>query len=190
MKPDWDKLMGEFADSKSGLVADVDCTTGGKDLCEKVGVSGYPTIKWGDPSKLEDYQGGREYADLKKFADENLGPVCSPDSLELCDEDQKKLIKKYQKWDLDELDMSIEEADEKIKKIETASKKVVDGLQSKISSLQGKITSENTKKDNNIAKEGKKAGVAFMKAIAASRKKEEEDKDEDLDEPKDKKEEL
>ena len=41
MKPDWDKLMDAFADSDTALVADVDCTAAGKDLCTEHGVKGY-----------------------------------------------------------------------------------------------------------------------------------------------------
>jgi len=88
--------MDEFADSPSSLVADVDCTTEGKDLCDKVGVRGYPTIKYGDPGDLKDYQGGRSFDDLKKFAEENLGPSCGPgENIDLCDEDTKTAINKY-----------------------------------------------------------------------------------------------
>merc|ERR1712057_85322 len=108
MKPAWDKLMGEFEGHASALVADVDCTAAGEDLCSTVGVKGYPTIKWGDPSNLEDYEGGRDYDDLKKFADENLKPVCSPANLDLCSDDQKAEIKKF-------TDMSDAELDEAIK---------------------------------------------------------------------------
>ena len=35
LKPDWDKLMDEFNGSPGSVVADVDCTTEGKSLCEK-----------------------------------------------------------------------------------------------------------------------------------------------------------
>jgi len=88
--------MDEFADSPKALVADVDCTAGGKDLCEKNDVRGYPTIKYGDPGDLKDYQGGRSFEDLKKFAEENLGPTCGPgENLELCDETTKASINKY-----------------------------------------------------------------------------------------------
>jgi len=45
MKPDWDALGSEYADSKTVVIADVDCTAAGKPLCEKYGVRGYPTIK-------------------------------------------------------------------------------------------------------------------------------------------------
>merc|ERR1719213_687179 len=96
--------MDEFADSPSSLVADVDCTTEGKDLCDKVGVRGYPTIKYGDPGDLKDYSGGRDFDSLKKFADENLGPTCGPANLDLCSEDVKKKIEDYMKMSADRLE--------------------------------------------------------------------------------------
>ena len=40
---------------------------------------------------VEDYNGGRSYADLQKFA-QGLGPVCSPANLDLCDDEKKKKI--------------------------------------------------------------------------------------------------
>ena len=47
MKPDWDQLMDAFADSETALVADVDCTTEGKELCTAQGVKGYVSpIDW------------------------------------------------------------------------------------------------------------------------------------------------
>merc|ERR1711920_533441 len=94
MKPAWDKLIKEYADSPTALVADVDCTAAGKDLCETVGVEGFPTIKYGDPSDLQDYDGGRDFKALKKFAD-GLGPLCSPKNIDLCSEEKKKQIKEY-----------------------------------------------------------------------------------------------
>merc|ERR1719379_331931 len=95
MKPAWDKLMKNWNKgdrAKTSLVADVDCTAEGKPLCEEHGVKGFPSIKWGDPSRLEDYEGGRDYDALKKFAKENLKPVCSPTNIDLCDADKKKEI--------------------------------------------------------------------------------------------------
>merc|ERR1711935_85720 len=96
MKPAWDKLITAFEGSQTALVADVDCTAGGKELCNKLGVRGYPTIKHGDPNNLEDYKGGRDFDSLKKFADENLGPSCGPKNLDLCGAEKKAEIKKFQ----------------------------------------------------------------------------------------------
>merc|ERR1712080_796839 len=62
------------------------------------GVRGYPTIKHGDPSDLKDYQGGRDFPALKKFAEENLGPQCGPGpNIDLCDADMKTKIEGYVK---------------------------------------------------------------------------------------------
>ena len=86
MKPDWDQLMKEYEGSSTVLIGDADCTAGGKSLCDTVGVRGYPTIKYGSPDDLQDYKGGRSFADLKKHA-ETLGPSCGPANLDLCDEE-------------------------------------------------------------------------------------------------------
>ena len=108
MKPDWDKLMEEVNDSETQLIADVDCTANGKDLCDANGVRGFPTLKYGDPSSLEDYKGGRDYDSLKKFADEHLKPMCSPTTIDLCDADKKAEIEKYQAMSADDLAKAIQ----------------------------------------------------------------------------------
>mmetsp|Transcript_106620 Transcript_106620/g.267254 ORF Transcript_106620/g.267254 Transcript_106620/m.267254 type:complete len:131 (+) Transcript_106620:2-394(+) len=100
--------MDDFKDSPTALVADVDCTTEGKELCEKNEVRGYPTIKWGDVGDLKDYQGGRSYDDLKKFAEENLGPTCGPgENLELCDAETKPKMEAYAKMSAGKLEGKI-----------------------------------------------------------------------------------
>jgi len=100
--------MSDFKESPSALVADVDCTTEGKSLCEKFSVGGYPTIKYGDPGDMKDYQGGRSYADLKKFADENLGPTCGPgENIDLCDAATRKKVESYTSMSIDKLEAKI-----------------------------------------------------------------------------------
>ena len=82
--------MEEHKDSKTALVAEVDCTVEEK-LCETHKIEGYvsllsrvalslifyahprfPTIKYGDPKSLQDYEGERELGDLQKFAKVSL----------------------------------------------------------------------------------------------------------------------
>jgi len=97
MKPDWDSLGSEYENSKTVIIADVDCTAAGKSLCERFGVRGYPTIKYFNPpdEEGEDYKGGRSLDDLKKFAANELGPGCSVDALENCSDAQKKELEQY-----------------------------------------------------------------------------------------------
>jgi len=98
MKPAWDQLMAEYSGSKHAGVYDVDCTADGKALCEDVGVSGYPTIKYGDPSDKKDlqtYSGGRDFDALKKFAEDNLSPTCGPASMDACSDEEKVLLASF-----------------------------------------------------------------------------------------------
>mmetsp|Transcript_91565 Transcript_91565/g.285396 ORF Transcript_91565/g.285396 Transcript_91565/m.285396 type:complete len:138 (+) Transcript_91565:188-601(+) len=130
MKPAWDRLMDDFKGSSTSLIADVDCTESGKDLCEKQEVQGFPTIKYGDPGDLKAYEGGRSYEDLKKFADENLGPQCGPDYMDLCDEKKKKSIEKFQKLTAEELEAKIAKAKSAVEVDIPLMKKVIGYLQS------------------------------------------------------------
>jgi len=160
MKPDWDKLMDAFAGSATQLVADVDCTTAGKPLCDANGVRGYPTIKWGDPADLQDYQGGRSYDDLKKFADENLKPVCSPKNIDLCDDTKKAEIKKFQDMPVADLDAAIAAEEKKMEDAEAEFKAEVQKLQDKYSAL-------SEEKDAKV-EAVKASGLGLMKSVKAS----------------------
>jgi len=114
MKPAWDKLMGEFSGNPNVLIADVDCTESGKDLCEKHKVQGFPTIKYGDPDDLKDYEGGRGFDELKAFAESNLGPQCGPgENFNLCSDKVKEKITKFMKLSIDELQAKIDKSIEK-----------------------------------------------------------------------------
>jgi len=161
MKPAWDELMEEFKDSKSAVVADVDCTVH-QDLCSKHGVQGYPTIKYGDPNNMEDYQGGRSLDDLKKFANENLGPSCGPNNLDLCDDAQKKEIEAAMALDAAALDAKITEGEKKLSDAE-------DTFKSEVEKLQAKYESLVKEKDETIASV-KKDGLGMLKSVKASKK--------------------
>jgi len=102
--------MAKYEGSAERLIADVDCTAEGQSLCEKNQVGGYPTIKWGDPADLKDYEGGRSYEDLEAFAEENLGPTCGPDHLDLCDAKKKKKIEDYMAMGLEKVEAKMKKA--------------------------------------------------------------------------------
>merc|ERR1711896_123402 len=85
--------------------------------------------------KGDAYEGGRTYDDLKKFADENLGPSCGPDNMDLCDDEAKAEIEKYQGQDVSELEAKIKEADDAVADAEKTFKDEVSKLQSKYEEL-------------------------------------------------------
>jgi len=159
MKPDWDKVTKEINGLGGGtLVADVDCTAAGKPLCDSNGVQGFPTIKFGDPSALEDYQGGRDYNALKTFA-EGLKPKCSPSNLDLCDDSEKEEIQKLFDMDAGALDSQIEGKEAEIKAAEELFEKELEKLQN----TYKKISED---KDAAIAAV-KESGLGLMKAVKA-----------------------
>eukprot|EP00747_Dinoflagellata_sp_TGD_P144846 gnl/TRDRNA2_/TRDRNA2_176538_c0_seq23.p1 gnl/TRDRNA2_/TRDRNA2_176538_c0~~gnl/TRDRNA2_/TRDRNA2_176538_c0_seq23.p1 ORF type:complete len:168 (+),score=74.75 gnl/TRDRNA2_/TRDRNA2_176538_c0_seq23:202-705(+) len=162
MKPAWDKLMAKWADKPGILVADVDCTAEGKQTCENQSVQGFPSIKWGDPSALEDYEGGRSFDDLNKFAEENLKPMCSPTNIDLCDDEKKKQIQELQAMDTAELDKQIKEKTEAMEKAEKDFEEEVEKLQKKYEELEASKTEK--------VKEIKASGLSLMKAVQASAK--------------------
>jgi len=162
MKPDWDKLIAAYKDHASTLIADVDCTSGGKSLCDEVGVRGYPSIKYGDPNDLQDYQGGRDFAALKKFA-EGLGPQCGPAHLDLCDDEKKKMIEEFQALGSAKREAMIKEKEGEVTKLEADFKNFVDGLQKS-------YTEANEKKDKDI-EAVKAAGLGLLKSVHAHEKK-------------------
>jgi len=160
MKPDWDKLMGAYAGSATQLIGDVDCTAEGKPLCDANGVKGYPTIKWGDPADLQDYEGGRTYADFEKFAEEKLKPVCSPSNIDLCDDDKKAEIAKIQAMPAAELEAAIVAEEKKMEEAEAEFK-------TEISKLQERYTALSEEKDAKV-EAVKASGLGLMKAVKAS----------------------
>jgi len=170
MKPAWDKLMKDFKDSATALVADVDCTAAGKPLCDANGVQGFPTIKYGDPNALEKYEGGRDYDALKKFADENLKPLCSPTNMDLCDDDAKAELQTLLDMDLEALETAIKEGEQKIEDAESTFKTELQKLQDQYQALM-------TTKDETIA-EVKASGLGQMKSVLAYLKTQDSEKDE------------
>ena len=135
MKPAWDQLSDEFSGSKTVIIADVDCTVE-QSLCSKYGVRGYPTIKTftGNPDG-DAYEGGRDFDALKKFADESLGPSCSNDNIDLCDDDQKATLEKYNKMSAAERKKIVDDTDKEIADLEENFKADVKKLQSKYEEL-------------------------------------------------------
>jgi len=158
MKPAWDSLMAEFKDSKTVLVADVDCTAAGKPLCDQAGVKGYPTIKYGDPASMEDYKGGRDEKALKEFA-KGLKPSCSPSNIDLCDDEKKAEIERLQAMPEAALDALVQEKEKILEESEALFKSEVEKLQAAYEKL--------TKEKEATAAQVKESGLGLIKAVKA-----------------------
>jgi len=170
MKPDWDTLAAEFQGSDKVLVADVDCTAGGKPLCDSKGVKGFPTIKSFTPGddEGEDYKGGRDLATLKTFAG-NLGPGCTVDTIAECTPEQKAKLDKYMAMD------AIERAD-KINALSTAMKEAETAHDELLKNLQEQF--KNSQDGLEKLKEETAPEIKMLKAASPSPKKAGAGKDE------------
>jgi hypothetical protein len=131
-------------------------------LCDQSGVRGFPTLKYGDPSDLQDYQGGRDLAALQKFADE-LGPQCSPANLDVCDDAKKAQIKEFQAMSSADREKLVKAKEDQLEKIESDFKTFVEGLQKTYSDA-------NEKKDKDV-EAIKSAGLGLLKSVHAHVKK-------------------
>jgi len=145
------------------MVVEVDCTAEGKPLCDANGVQGFPTLKYGDFTALEDYQGGRSYDDLAAFAKDNITKkVCSPANIDVCPDDKKAEIEKYMAMSDADIEAAITEGEAKIAGAEETFKTEVEKLQAAYQQLR-------TDQDAAIA-EVKASGLSMMKAVKASKK--------------------
>jgi len=172
MKPAWDQLSKAFESSKTAIIGDVDCTAdANKDLCSKYGVRGYPTIKYFTDSTDalgDSYDGGRDFDSLKKFADENLGPSCGPDNMDLCSDEQKATIEGFQAQPIEELTAIVEAKEEEAAAAEQYFKDEVQKLQNKYQEL-------SAEKDEKV----KAASVdSLMRAVINAAEKGDAPKDE------------
>jgi len=148
MKPDWDSLASTYEDSKKVVIADVDCTAGGKPLCDKFGVRGYPTIKYFNPpdEEGEDYKGGRDLAALKKFVETDLGPGCSVDAKENCSPEQLKDLETYIAMDAGEREAKLTKMKTELTTAEEAHNELLKQLQAQFKESQDAL--EKLKEDS------------------------------------------
>jgi len=150
-------------------------------LCEEVEVMGFPTIKYGEPFDLQDYEGERELDDLKKFAKENLGPKCGPKNLDLCDDAKKaqiaeftEMAKRCNSTKLDvgtcestELDAKIKQQKEELKQEKEDREKKLEKI---VEGLQKQADEASKKKDEDIKEMKEDSGLDLMKAVVAHEK--------------------
>jgi hypothetical protein len=150
LAPDWEQLAEAWDGDKVVLIAEMDCTSDARILCDEHRIRGYPSLKWGDPShptQFVDYKNDDQSFDaLNRYTRENLKPVCSLNNIDICDDESRRGIEKV-------MEMTDKEIDELIAKEEKAAKDAEKEFGVEI----GKLNAEH---QQHIEEKGKKISEA------------------------------
>lgn len=177
--PAWDQLGEAYTASETAVIVSVDCDDEkNSDICSEFNVEGFPTLKYitgATGPDGDDYSGGRDFEDLKEFADSNLGPTCSYTNLDLCDEDQKKDIEEVAAMDADA-------REEKIAELQAANAKAEEVFNDEVEKLQKKY--EELVETKTATIEANSPQLRKLRSVHNAIKKEQEEKEakEDKDE--------
>mmetsp|Transcript_82730 Transcript_82730/g.208181 ORF Transcript_82730/g.208181 Transcript_82730/m.208181 type:complete len:253 (-) Transcript_82730:7-765(-) len=205
LQPHWEQLTtywhseGRFPDETKFIEVNCDKGVGTARLCSEHGKAGFPTIKWGNPSDLDDVAVARKYEDLKKFADENLRPLCSLTNPAACDEEQAAMLTRIKGLDIAELKRKIVAAEQKIqaaldefgegeKKLQANYRRDVEAYGGEEKVPEGKLRAMRSdfsfhhshirQKKEKAINAVKEAGLRLARAVLAAKEKEEVAKDE------------
>lgn len=118
--PDMEKLASDYKNSRSVLVASVDCAGSGQGLCGKYGVQGYPSIKAfqfkAGKKNPTDYNGARDYNGIKKYIDANLaGPECSLEDKDGCEPAERKILEESEAMSVGDRRTKVQGMEEEVK---------------------------------------------------------------------------
>ena len=146
MASDYENLAAAYETDTSKLIAEVDCTAeSSQALCQEHGVEGFPTLKYGNPTSLFDYEGGRDFDSMYAFVNSDVKLSCSPFNLELCNDDEKKVIKDVMKMDDKALEEEIAKVDAVMKEADEDLEKGIEGLQARFEAMMSKHEAEMDK---------------------------------------------
>jgi len=175
MKPAWDKLADEFKSSPNVAIHDVDCTAAGQDVCNKVGVKGYPTIKYylADDPKAKDYNGGREFDALKKFVETTFKAGCNTDTKESCSADQIAVIDELKDKKIDEIKAYAKTKEDEANALKEKRLAHIEESKKLIKQLKKEETDLQTKQ---------RTALKIVEKLEPPPKKEKKDEDSDKDE--------
>ncbi|KAL7557475.1 hypothetical protein ACA910_002372 [Epithemia clementina (nom. ined.)] len=137
MTGDWERLAAEWANSETGLVAEVDCDDDASALiCDYFNIEGFPTLMYGNPRTPEPYEGGRDFKSMSAFAKTVLTEKpCSIEDLDSCSPEVKSTIEGLMTKPKEELEKMVAEIDKKLAKIEDEHEDDMQKLQNQFDAL-------------------------------------------------------
>lgn len=163
LAPAWDQMASEWVNHKDVLVGAVDCTQNEdqKEWCISMGITGFPTLTYGDPSQggffLEQYEESKSYEDLSAFAKDTLTkPLCSPATYDGCDKKTKTKLEKLWKMTTTDLEKAIQEKENAMKQAEIDFQKTFEKMQKDY---------DKQSKDYEISAAKMRSNIKLLRAI-------------------------
>jgi thiol-disulfide isomerase/thioredoxin len=137
LAPAWEALEKEWRDHPTVLIGEIDCGNSiNREWCDDAfHIVGVPTLLYGDPSSdgmyLEEYRDTQKDAgSLIQFAKTTLTqPVCNPNRMDGCTENDRALMESYWERSIDDLDQEIQAKEAQIQAYKDAYKKEFSQLQ-------------------------------------------------------------
>lgn len=101
--PDFQSLAREYRNEEEILFGKVNCNGNSKELCTSVGVSGYPSVYYGNPHALKRFKRGRTLEANLETMKETLELACWPSKPEYCTEEEIELYSQLMERSVDDL---------------------------------------------------------------------------------------
>jgi len=151
LAPKWTDMASELVGNPTVLVGEIDCDDE-NDLCEDHGIEGFPTIKWGSPDALSDYNLDMETEDMVKFV-KNMKPQCSIANIDLCDDEKKALIETLSALSFEEINEKVMDVERQVKAMENDFETGLEGIEDDYERLdkEHQYTLKKLKDTGNIA---------------------------------------
>mmetsp|Transcript_28955 Transcript_28955/g.46469 ORF Transcript_28955/g.46469 Transcript_28955/m.46469 type:complete len:295 (-) Transcript_28955:176-1060(-) len=137
MAPDWEKLGKLFADTPNVVIGMCDCAGAAQASCGEHGVKGYPSLKIWKDGKMSDFNGGRDFASMKREVETKLNPrpACSLTSKDACKkedlailEESEKMTKAERVAKIKAVQQEIEDSRKQAKELEKKAKELAESL--------------------------------------------------------------
>eukprot|EP00588_Corethron_pennatum_P009393 CAMPEP_0194278714 /NCGR_PEP_ID=MMETSP0169-20130528/11909_1 /TAXON_ID=218684 /ORGANISM="Corethron pennatum, Strain L29A3" /LENGTH=153 /DNA_ID=CAMNT_0039022971 /DNA_START=220 /DNA_END=681 /DNA_ORIENTATION=+ len=144
-------MASELVGNPTVLVGEIDCDDE-NDLCEDHDIEGFPTIKWGSPDALNDYNLDMETDDMVKFV-KNMKPQCSISNIDLCDDEKKAFIESMSALSFEEINEKVTDIEKQIKGMEDDFELGLEGIENDYEQLdkEHQKTLKSIKDAGNVA---------------------------------------
>jgi len=145
----WDELADAWEDDEIGLIGEVDCDAESS-FCNDHKIVGTPTLLYGDRYDLQEYSGDKSFRKLNSFAKNVLIPICSPNNVNACNQEDKARIEEWMKLPIQAVDNMINALVEDLENAKLLYKQEKNKLQAVYDDMNNAFTMKKARLRNNV----------------------------------------